>query len=235
MDTPACCKKAMLAAANSAIAVLNAHNVTWWADFGTLIGATRYGGFIPWDTDMDFGILFDSEEHFKRVWPSIWPKHGSTFMGRYWAANRNLPQDLWYSPHNHNSVDVWPYWLRSNSELKLSTLAGQPVAPDALLMHSHSTGESHLPEWVLPLQPCKFESHVLQCPGQVIPYLQSQFGADSPADILYPVYPRRFSASLIAHRREKDRRDIPLVADALHESGFASLWPLVQAERGEQG
>ncbi len=67
--------------------VAEKHGLTIYADFGTLLGAIRHGGFIPWDDDIDVSMLRNEYQQLMNFLPSELP-NGYTV---YCHLGKNVP------------------------------------------------------------------------------------------------------------------------------------------------
>ncbi|MFR5941210.1 MAG: phosphorylcholine transferase LicD [Parabacteroides merdae] len=68
------------------------HNLRYWIDGGTLLGAVRHKGFIPWDDDLDVAMPSEDYKKLDQIIQSELPDHL-----------------FWQTPKNGSDNALWLY------------------------------------------------------------------------------------------------------------------------------
>src|SRR5436309_13441906 len=105
---PQCCTEHLLELISFTSDLLARHGIVHWLDWGALLGVVREGQLIPWDGDVDFGILQSDEdavlaheEEFSAAGhrlerPGLWRGHRGVITIRYSKVNRvHLDLFMW--------------------------------------------------------------------------------------------------------------------------------------------
>lgn len=93
--------------------VCRLHGIRYIIASGTLLGAVRYQGFIPWDDDIDVEMLREDYEAFRK------------------AAGRDLDKRMFFQDHRTDRGYPWLY-----GKLRMNGTSAVRVGQEHLNMHS---------------------------------------------------------------------------------------------------
>ena len=96
------------------------HNIEYWVDSGTLLGSIRHRGFIPWDDDLDIGMLREDyirflevvskelkEEYFCQT--PLSDKYSEAPWAKIRDNNSRIHFDNSIKEHSGIFIDIFPY------------------------------------------------------------------------------------------------------------------------------
>lgn len=102
--------------------ICDENDIQYFLDSGTFLGAVRHGGFIPWDDDMDMGMLRSDFEKFVQIAPQAL---SDKYFLQTWDNDQNYPmafakvrkKDTLFKEaatkntehHSEIFVDIFPY------------------------------------------------------------------------------------------------------------------------------
>lgn len=111
--------------------VCEKHDIKYFLAFGTMLGAVRHKGFIPWDDDVDIGMMSEDYEKFLQIAPK---ELGEQFFlenqktnkecGFVFSKVRLLGTEFVETKGNQNArhneffVDIFPFYNVTENERK---------------------------------------------------------------------------------------------------------------------
>ncbi|KAJ9461775.1 hypothetical protein DIPPA_08605 [Diplonema papillatum] len=230
------------------------HRVTWWADEGGLIGASRGGAYRSADDDFDFFAVMPGQlegtSPCMRTPPdacekAAWDREMHAFLLLLWNAGlciNNFDPDL--SKFDSQRRLMWSIMLdRSKVRQPHATIPGKRcydhkggfahmhlgiISPEREL-HTNVWSKGHprdkLPlSLILPVTPCKAGNGIVPCPNDVVGYLMARNNRE------YATSKSEGSCLLIRKKWGVDKKKEAVASvEKLNSCGCNSLHPLVSS------
>lgn len=182
---------------------LDENGLTYWLDYGTLLGAVRHKGYIPWDDDLDIAMTRKDYDVACEILPEKLKKYGIEVTKpnderigiSIWKAG--LIMDIFpldnvdecsvksYDELRDKTTEFRKYYVK-NKKLPLSVLRakryemiGMPSESNPLWYHNVefcADRTIHSNDSIFPLKEMTFEGHLFKIPNDCHRYLTEIYG-----------------------------------------------------------
>lgn len=191
--TPACCLQHIRDLVDHFAGVADELGVTWWADYGTLLGAVRNQGIIPHDKDADLGVDADGFEALLNFQPDVpWEDlpnrspsrririrelHGFQWYHKLERPNRSRRRfnyaagnslKVFLSTTNRTNVDIFPWYENESGVLYRKGYVGV----------DRFKGKEFHRDRLYPLQQMEWEHRTVPVPAYPEWFCRHRYGKD---------------------------------------------------------
>ena len=133
------------------------YNLKYWLDFGTLLGAVRHHGFIPWDDDMDVAM---PRQDYRKIRDVVTKELGSIGF--------EIGNTKWFGfGYKHYKTGIWVDVFPLDEIDNGNTLY---YSKECIFRHKHPKKD------VFPLGSVEFEGFTLSSPYKTDAYLKTKYG-----------------------------------------------------------
>jgi len=158
-NTPVCCATHLYNILTNIAKTLENHNLEYFISFGTLLGAVRHGGLIPWDTDIDIVI---AQKNRDKVFETLKNELGNSYNVKEDRENNIVGSlirvDL--SDINTLHIDLFTYLEKDSEEI--------------IFGYNRSFNKKD----IYPLQKIKFYDSEFYAPKEIDKQLKLFYGED---------------------------------------------------------
>lgn len=171
---PPCCIAKMKELLFYTTDLLDKHQIKHWIDYGTLLGAIKYKDFIPWDDDVDFGVLRIDRQKILSLRDQVTEdgyvldakEFGFTYD--HTARTHNIIR-IRYSVENSIHADLFPWWEENGKMHKIwfGTRGGHKAY-----------GREFNKRYLEPSTTIELFGKALPCPNPPLNFVKFRYGDD---------------------------------------------------------